>query len=64
MVLFAHMILMDSDTETAMCLGRTSLVGERRRGPDHARPGPRDPLIAYLSAAPSAAHRSCIRTLQ
>ena len=26
MVLFAHMILMDSDSETAMCLGRTSLV--------------------------------------
>jgi Xaa-Pro dipeptidase len=25
-VFFAHMILMDSDTETAMCLGRTSLV--------------------------------------
>lgn len=29
MVLFAHMILMDSDSETAMCLGRTYLVGER-----------------------------------
>ena len=28
MVLFAHMILMDSQTETAMCLGRTYLVGE------------------------------------
>jgi len=28
MVLFAHMILMDSETETAMCLGRTYLVGE------------------------------------
>ena len=28
MVLFAHMILMDSETETAMTLGRTSLVGE------------------------------------
>ena len=27
MVLFAHMILMDSDTETAMCLGRTSIIG-------------------------------------
>jgi len=27
MVLFAHMILMDSDTSTAMCLGRTYLVG-------------------------------------
>ena len=26
MVLFAHMILMDSETDTAMCLGRTSLV--------------------------------------
>lgn len=26
MVLFAHMILMDSETETALCLGRTSLV--------------------------------------
>ena len=29
MVLFAHMILMDSESETAMCLGRTYLVGER-----------------------------------
>ncbi len=28
MVVFAHMILMDSETETAMCLGRTYLVGE------------------------------------
>jgi len=27
MVVFAHMILMDSETETAMCLGRTYLVG-------------------------------------
>ena len=27
MVLFLHMILMDSGTGTAMCLGRTSLVG-------------------------------------
>jgi Xaa-Pro dipeptidase len=27
MVLFAHMILMDSDTATAMCLGRTSIIG-------------------------------------
>jgi Xaa-Pro dipeptidase len=26
MVFFIHMILMDSDTQTAMCLGRTSLV--------------------------------------
>ncbi|MFK8250571.1 M24 family metallopeptidase [Ancylobacter terrae] len=28
MVMFAHMILMDSDTDTAMCLGRTYLVTE------------------------------------
>jgi Xaa-Pro dipeptidase len=28
MVLFAHMILMDSETETALCLGRTSIVTE------------------------------------
>ena len=28
MVMFAHMILMDSQSETAMCLGRTSLVTE------------------------------------
>ena len=28
MVFFLHMILMDSDSATAMCLGRTSLVGE------------------------------------
>ena len=26
MVFFAHMILMDSQTETALCLGRTSVV--------------------------------------
>ncbi|HEX2553638.1 MAG TPA: Xaa-Pro peptidase family protein [Microvirga sp.] len=32
MVFFAHMILMDSDTETALCLGRTSIVGPQ--GPD------------------------------
>lgn len=30
MVMFAHMILMDSDSETAMCLGRTYLVGTER----------------------------------
>lgn len=29
MVLFAHMILMDSETETAMCLGRTYIMGEK-----------------------------------
>ena len=29
MVMFAHMIVMDSETETAMCLGRTYLVGEK-----------------------------------
>lgn len=29
MVMFAHMILMDSATETAMCLGRTYLVGAK-----------------------------------
>lgn len=28
MVMFAHMILMDSESETAMCLGRTYLVGQ------------------------------------
>jgi Xaa-Pro dipeptidase len=28
MVCFAHMVLMDSQTETAMCLGRTSIVTE------------------------------------
>lgn len=32
-VYFAHMILMDSDSETAMCLGRTYLIG-----PDGAAP--------------------------
>jgi Xaa-Pro dipeptidase len=29
MVMFAHMILMDSGTQTAMCLGRTCLIGEK-----------------------------------
>jgi Xaa-Pro dipeptidase len=33
MVMFAHMILMDSASETAMCLGRTSLVTERGSEP-------------------------------
>ena len=33
MVLFAHMILMDSETETALCLGRTSIVTERGAEP-------------------------------
>lgn len=33
MVMFAHMILMDSGSATAMCLGRTFLIGE-----DHAEP--------------------------
>ncbi len=28
MVMFAHMILMDSASQTAMCLGRTSLIGK------------------------------------
>jgi len=28
MVMFAHMILMDSDSGAAMCLGRTSLIGK------------------------------------
>ena len=28
MVLFAHMIIMDSESNTALCLGRTSLIGE------------------------------------
>ncbi len=39
MVLFAHMIIMDSDTNTAMCLGRTSLIGQ-----DAAEPLSRLPL--------------------
>ena len=30
MALFAHMIIMDSETETAICLGRTSLTSEER----------------------------------
>src|SRR5918912_2393229 len=35
MVVFAHMILMDSETETALCLGRTSIV----------TPGGAEPII-------------------
>ncbi len=35
-VFFLHMILMDSDSETAMCLGRTSLVGARFAEPLNA----------------------------
>jgi len=33
MVLFAHMILMDSESGTAMCLGRTSIVSEHGAEP-------------------------------
>ncbi len=33
MVLFAHMIIMDSETNTAMCLGRTSLIGQEAAEP-------------------------------
>ncbi|AMJ60846.1 M24 family metallopeptidase [Bosea sp. PAMC 26642] len=33
MVMFAHMILMDSASETAMCLGRTYIVGETAAEP-------------------------------
>ena len=39
MVMFLHMIIMDSDTQTAMCLGRTSLVEA-----NGARPLSRHPL--------------------
>jgi Xaa-Pro dipeptidase len=33
MVMFAHMILMDSSTSTAMCLARTSLIGDEGSEP-------------------------------
>ena len=35
-VYFLHMILMDSDSETAMCLGRTYLVGAAAAEPINA----------------------------
>jgi Xaa-Pro dipeptidase len=35
-VYFLHMILMDSDSQTAMCLGRTYLVGAERAAPINA----------------------------
>lgn len=35
-VFFAHMILMDSETETAMCLGRTSLITSAGASPLNA----------------------------
>ena len=35
-VYFLHMILMDSDSQTALCLGRTSLVGAHRSAPINA----------------------------
>ena len=35
-IFFAHMILMDSGTQTAMCLGRTSLVGGKGAEPLNA----------------------------
>ena len=48
MVLFAHMILMDSDTDTAMCLGRTSIVArpEPSPSPTPSPARPRSPLIS------------------
>lgn len=39
MVLFAHMILMDSESETAMCLGRTSILGAQMLEPLAPLPG-------------------------
>ncbi len=42
MVMFAHMILMDSETETAMCLGRTSIITES--GPEPLSPLPAEPI--------------------
>jgi Xaa-Pro dipeptidase len=33
MVCFAHMILMDSDSESAFCLGRTYILGEKKPEP-------------------------------
>jgi Xaa-Pro dipeptidase len=39
MVLFAHMIIMDSESNTAICLGRTSLISQ-----DGAQPLSRLPL--------------------
>jgi Xaa-Pro dipeptidase len=35
-VFFAHMVLMDSDSETAMCLGRTYLIGPQGAAPINA----------------------------
>ena len=55
MVLFAHMILMDSDTETALCLGRTSVVTETgSRAHQPARPGPAGPLAGPAALDPVA----------
>ncbi len=38
MVMFAHMIIMDSDTGTAMCLGRTSIITDGAPEPLSATP--------------------------
>jgi Xaa-Pro dipeptidase len=35
-VYFAHMILMDSESETALCLGRTYLIGPAGAAPINA----------------------------
>ena len=43
MVFFLHMILMDSDSGTAMCLGRTSIVGER--GPEPLSTAPLELVV-------------------
>jgi Xaa-Pro dipeptidase len=37
MVMFAHMILVDSASETAMCLGRTYLIGTSSAEPLNCR---------------------------
>ena len=38
MVMFAHMIIMDSDSGTAMCLGRSSILTEGAPEPLSATP--------------------------
>jgi Xaa-Pro dipeptidase len=37
MTMFLHMVLMDSDSATALCLGRTSLILEGRSEPLNGR---------------------------
>ena len=62
MVLFAHMILMDSDAGAAMCLGRTYLTTEGAPEP-LSRHGDGDAGAVSSAVSPPRRQPACSRTL-